>query len=203
MGRKQGKKVQDHLGNSYDSILEMCRAYNISDGVYRYRIKNGCSVRQALTAPLSDYKYRLDPVDHLGNTFESVIAMCNHYGITAQVFTRRIEIGWSIERALTAPIRSHSKIIKDHKGQEFNSIESMCNHYGIHKEAFNHRITHGWTLKDALEVEVRRNTGVYDHLGHRYESIDAMCKQYEIKASTFRSRIHRGWDVERALTMNK
>lgn len=42
---------EDHLGNKYKSIMEMCRAYGINRCTYMARIKNGWSVGDALTVP--------------------------------------------------------------------------------------------------------------------------------------------------------
>ena len=43
--------VQDHLGNSFDSISDMCRAYLIDKDTYHKRIKRGYTVEEALTTP--------------------------------------------------------------------------------------------------------------------------------------------------------
>ena len=41
--------------------------------------------------------------DHLGFTYDSVTAMCNQYGIPRTTYIRRLERGWTKEKALTTP----------------------------------------------------------------------------------------------------
>ena len=48
-GNRTRKKCRDHLGNEYDSIIEMCRAYKISYAAYHYRLERGWTVEKALT----------------------------------------------------------------------------------------------------------------------------------------------------------
>lgn len=44
--------VADHLGKEYQSVEDMCAAYNISVEIFNKRIKNGCPLGNALTAPV-------------------------------------------------------------------------------------------------------------------------------------------------------
>lgn len=41
--------------------------------------------------------------DHLGNNFKSVSAMTKHWGISRTTYLSRINMGWSIEKALLTP----------------------------------------------------------------------------------------------------
>lgn len=49
--------VKDHLGNTFNTILEMCRHYNISSSSFhgRYKLKKW-SLEDALTRPVRDTK---------------------------------------------------------------------------------------------------------------------------------------------------
>ena len=44
--------VKDHLGNEYESIVEMCKAYSINPSTYKFRISSGMTVKNALLMPL-------------------------------------------------------------------------------------------------------------------------------------------------------
>ena len=46
-----GVKCQDHLGNTFYSINEMCSHYRIAHKLYEYRISHGWSQKEALTKP--------------------------------------------------------------------------------------------------------------------------------------------------------
>lgn len=43
--------VVDHLGQEFNTLLEMCSAYNISYTTYARRKKQGLSLKQILTSP--------------------------------------------------------------------------------------------------------------------------------------------------------
>jgi len=45
------KAVEDHLGNQYKSISEMCDRYNILPVTFQSRRKQGLSVKDSLTMP--------------------------------------------------------------------------------------------------------------------------------------------------------
>lgn len=48
-------------------------------------------------------------IDHKGQEFKSIVAMCEFYNIGYRVFLRRIERGHSIEEALTMPVLERPK----------------------------------------------------------------------------------------------
>ena len=45
--------------------------------------------------------------DHRGNKFETIKAMCEFYQIDRNNFNQRLAAGWSLEKALTTPIRKN------------------------------------------------------------------------------------------------
>lgn len=45
------RPVVDHLGQEFNTLLEMCSAYNISYTTYARRKKQGLSLKQILTSP--------------------------------------------------------------------------------------------------------------------------------------------------------
>lgn len=145
-------KTTDHNGKKFSSINEMCNYHNISSHIYRQRIKMGYDKKTALTKPVRSYKTK--PItDHLGNTYDSIIAMCRAYGLAYNKYSNRIKAGWSQEDALT---KKHSNEIKDHKGNTFRSKELMCKHYHISKSLYERRKAENWPLDQILKT--RRST---------------------------------------------
>lgn len=83
--------------------------------------------------------------DHLGNSYPSMQAMAEHYGISKETFLKRYKT-MSLKDALTS--FKHY----DHEGNGFNSIEDMCKFWGISVNLYESRHnTHHWPLKDSLE----------------------------------------------------
>ena len=52
VGKKNNRITEDHLGNTYSSEREKCKAYNINPVTYRRRKKIGMSEKEALTKPI-------------------------------------------------------------------------------------------------------------------------------------------------------
>lgn len=108
--------------------------------------------------------------DHEGNEFKSLSDMCKHYGIGIQTFRMRMRYKWTLERALTQPIRYFIKC-KDHEGNEFNSELEMCRYWHITLSTFRSRMSRKWSLKDALTIPVLgvgASIPARDHLGRDY-----------------------------------
>lgn len=98
-----GKLYEDHLGNQYSSLHEMCENYGIKVPTYRYRRKIGMSLEKALQ-PDANYR-ETKCVDHLGNEYKSLAAMARQYGLDATCLSYRLLAGMSLKDALLTPIR--------------------------------------------------------------------------------------------------
>ena len=96
---------QDHLGITYKTKSEMCRAWGISPEAYEHRRKRGFSVEKALT--YSNDRFACQ--DHLGNTYKNQRELCKHWGISIDTFRARISKGYSLEEALTLPLSTRKK----------------------------------------------------------------------------------------------
>ena len=159
------------------------------EGVY-WRMRKGMTLEQALKCP----SLRQPVQDHEGTWFPSIRAMTRHWGINYDTFfNRRYSCGWSLEKALTAPVHS----VQDHTGAWFCSVAQMAAHWGVKLNTFRARRVKGWSLEKALATPA---SGVQDHEGTRFRSVQAMTQRWGVKRSTFRMRLERGWSLEKALT---
>ena len=122
--------VKDHLGNEYESIIEMCKAYSINPSTYKFRISSGMSIEDALLMPLR----KNTCIDHMGNTFSSINKMCKYYNINKSTFSTRIKSGMSLKDALTQKIALPTEKgteCFDHKGNRYESYAEMAKAYHI------------------------------------------------------------------------
>ena len=74
----KNKEVYDHLGNKFNSFIDMCKHWGIEETVVRNRIKSGYSLERALTSKLK----RGDKVvweDHSGIRYRTFTDMCKAY----------------------------------------------------------------------------------------------------------------------------
>lgn len=201
--------IKDHLGHEYDSIIDMCRAYNIDYNIYRDRTKDGWSIEKALTTPIRKINNGVKTTDHLGNEYNSISDMCKAYNIDRCTYNNRTRSGWSKEKALTTPVKpknAASGIISiDHLGNVYDSISDMCKAHNVKYSIYRDRIKAGWSIEKALTTPVRRkliNTLVVtDHLGNEFKNISDMCNYYNINISTYSNRIHNDWTLKDALTI--
>lgn len=191
--------VKDPSGIEYKNIEEMCRHYHIDKTTFYRSLHKGMSCEEILNKPRR--KYRKGPcVDHLGNTYANVKAMCDAYNIGPDTFQYRIDKGISLKEALTKPHKRRTGKVKDHLGNEYPSEKAMYTSYGLNKRTFKSRISEsGMSLEKALTMP-KNSYVVKDHLGNEYPSKTAMCNAYGISDTTFANRQKKGMTLEEILT---
>lgn len=205
------KACEDHLGNKYSSITEMCEHYGISTETFTSRIKiYHWTIEQALTYPANTKLNSQTYIDHKGNKFSSLSEMARYWNISQSTLQRRLKtMNLSIEDALTKSTQElkHPEIITDHLGNKFSSKAAMCEYWGIPRQVFFSRMQIGWSLEDCLSkplgYQPKNSKQITDHIGQTFESISDMCKYWKIGRTTYNARIKSGWSIEEALTKSK
>lgn len=147
--------------------------------------------------------------DHTGRAFDSIKSMCAYYHISTNVFARRQQRGWGLERILTTPVHYQNQkqaaekksFILDHLAREYPDLEAMCQAYHLDMLLFQERRLKGWTLEEILTTPTGEcDECRVDHLGHVYENLHKMCDFYDVPYHVFRYRIENNWGLEKALT---
>ena len=221
--RKNSKYVcTDHNGRMFKSQTAMCKFYNVESVTYRARLDHGWTLEEALTGKRKtadsskpDEADRPDEcgaavvsiaemglnVDHLGNAFGSVEALCAHYNRNPNTYIERLQRGWTKEKALTTEAWSGS-LITDYQGNVFRSTRAMCRHYDIPYDVYRNRMKSGWTQNASLTTpaKTRRRENTKDYLGQTFPSIKSMCEYHHVDPGLYRSRMNHGWSQEEALT---
>lgn len=150
--------------------------------------------------------------DHLGNKFDSIIAMCSYWKITPAQYYSRLKSGYDLEYILTTK-RKHKRFKKtirfvngecrDHLGNTFGSIASMCSYWGISYATFYKRIRTGCNLKQALTFTKYYNpsnaTPITDHLGNRFKCIKDLCNYHNASYSCVLNSLRSGVDIKTVL----
>lgn len=104
---REGIPSVDHLGNRFKSVSALAKNYGISLCGLTLRLKRGMTLEEALTEPISATKRGVKCTDHLGIEYSSKCEMCKHYNISHQTLKGRLNLGWSLEKALTESVREH------------------------------------------------------------------------------------------------
>lgn len=147
----QNQTVTDHKGNTFTSILNMCKHWNITKSAFYSRMDAGWTLEQALTKPVSDRKTKIK--DHIGHEFESVIDMCRYHNINKRTYNTRKKAGWSLEKILTTPLRNNKqKTITDLYGNTFESILQMANAYNLNVDTVRANILRNKSLVETLHI---------------------------------------------------
>lgn len=208
--RSQPKKIPDPFGNYFPTLIDMCKYHKVSYVTYHKRIKEGKTMAEALkggdrrtTATKSKKGYP----DHLGNHYATLKDLCTQYNITQAAYYNRKQLGWDLERILTTPCQSRSKISTDHLGNEYPSEEEMCKHYNIESYLFRKRMSSGkWTLEEALTTpsgERCKRGDIADGFGNSFLNYSALCRYHNIDEARFRSWRSKGLSIKDAITNAK
>ena len=212
--------VKDHKGNTFISVDEMCKHWNITKETLNNRLESGISLKDALENNTSVkerfdwYKYiKIDGkyiIDHLGNKFNNVIELSKHWNVYYGTIEKRLQAGWGLKNALETPEGqnepSNNKII-DHLCHEFKNVVEMCDYWKKPLAIVKSRLKSGWSLKDALEKPVQDKVTAYsinnryyrDHLGNKFSTFEIMCENWKHRDYIVRNRLYRGWSLKDAL----
>lgn len=193
----------DHLGNVFDTISAMCRNYGVSYATYKARLRAGHTKEEALNPKLYSKGKAVeldDRTDHLGNIFDSVTAMCEHYGVALSTYMRRRgRSGWSKEDALTRGIHRGAALNKfiEIDGKEYTK-KDIRETFGVTESTFKKRTEKGESLEEILERPTCYKTKGPN--GKWYKNESEMCADYGVKHVTYRHRLLLGYTEEEALT---
>ena len=198
------REIKDHTGRTFKNKEEMCRHYDVTRSTLERRLKEGWSLKEALLKPSLTGKTF---TDHTGRVFKNFGQMCKHWGLPDSTVQNRIyKLGYTIEQALTEPIKTQNTVGKtcvDHLGNIYESKATMCCKYGIPRNVFHRRLKDGWDLEKALTTPPSRKNGqgrtIYDHKGNAYVSVAEMCNAYNIDFAMYGSRIRQGWSLQKTL----
>lgn len=106
--RDYSRKITDpETGAEYRSISDFARAVGVLPATMTSRIRRGKLPPDVLAY---DGCLRSTPSrDHLGKDYPSLTAMAAAYGLTVHLLSRRLVLGWPLERALTLPVGQHKR----------------------------------------------------------------------------------------------
>lgn len=186
---KTTQRVQDHLGNWYDSKKERAEHFNLSTTTIDERLENGYSLEKALTTPAGGFSITKEVYDHLGNKYDSKTKRAEQYDVAATTVDKRLEDGLTLEEALTMKSRT-SYITKDPDGKEWPSVNAMCRAHGARPNTFRHYIAKGDSVKDALE-KAKADNGPTDWANRKYKNNQEMADRLHVKRNDMMGYIYR------------
>lgn len=92
------KYIIDHNGRKFSSTAKMCKTWGVGLEVFKSRIRNNWTTKEALTVLEDKARSR---TDFNGVEYRSVEEMCKHFDVRTKVYKSRCELYWTLEEALT------------------------------------------------------------------------------------------------------
>lgn len=134
-------------------------------------------------------------IDHKGNSYKDIVAMCKHYGISTSTYYKKLNAGYSKADILNkVPVP-----VMDHKGNEFKNVEEMCDYYNINRRTFYRLRKEGKTVSEIFNtVETKTITDKY---GNKFKNISQFCNFYDIRVSQYYYYTNRGKTVDDIVNM--
>ena len=141
----------------YEMVVIACRS---SDRVM-VRFENGTTKDNVKYQHFRNGSVRMPVLDHLGNEFPSRSAMCKYYGVSDNLFKKRIKNGWPLEKALSPPKEQNIEIV-DHTGTRHSSLRQAAREYGITEKTLRKRLKSGYSIKEALTIPTDKGNRILD-----------------------------------------
>lgn len=126
------KKIT-YKGVEYDNISEFCLKHGLNYQRFYCYYRKGFELDYCIERgqKVKEY-YGIESRDHLGQNFISLTAMAKHWNISVQTLSSRLDKGYTIEEALTAP--KQKRLYKARTGGEYEGVKINGIYYGSYTE---------------------------------------------------------------------
>ena len=150
---KTRQKPVDHLGNEFETVKDMCDYWDIPMSTYVNYNKNGLTFAEMVNKVNQRKNASQKPVDHLGNEFETVKDMCDYWDIPVKIYQKRINIGKTIQCALTDQYKTRQKPrYEDPIYDDQVSTAVLSRRYSMSNTTIRHRINKGYSMSQVVGI---------------------------------------------------
>lgn len=141
-----------------------------------------------------------------GETFESVAAMCAHYGVERFKTHSRIKRGWTPEQAVG--LAPHNESMFRPKPVEINGVTYpnltvAAAALGVKLATVKARIEDGYSIEDAFLGRLKPRVGSrgkpVEFAGITYVSMMALAEKFNLTGTLVSKRLRSGWTLAQAL----
>lgn len=147
------RKCVDPNGKEWACPTHMCRAWGVRLKQFKRKRAMGMTLEECLNGKPLTCKPITDPK---GRRFDSRTDLANAWGIDIHTLLLRTKsYHWSLEKALTTPLRSWRGKLTDHEGREFPTLTKFCQFWGVAKRTVRKRLALGMGMKDVLKDSSR------------------------------------------------
>lgn len=141
-----------------------------------------------------------------GKCFESVAAMCLHYGVERFKTHSRIQRGWTPEQAIGLAPREESlyrpKAVEIN-GRKYENLTLAASALGVKLATVKARIEDGYSVEDAFLGRLKPRVGSrgkpVEFEGTVYASVAALAEKFKLTGTLVSKRLKSGWTLAQAL----
>lgn len=184
----------EHIGKRPDSSYSVDRINN-SLGYIPGNIRWATNTQQANNA-------RSNHLIEFNGITQTMADWSRQTGLSYSALNNRIQGGYSIEEALTAPVGIKWKNIR--RPIEFKGVVKSISYWSdktkIPLSTIRYRLDIGWSIEDALTKPCGSGRGRSIEFKGRTQNINAWAISTGIPAGAIKTRLKRGWSIEDALT---
>lgn len=194
-------------GKTYEGIGNLAKAFGLTRKTVEARLSSNLNwtLRQVVGLDPAPKQIPVCAIEitYKGVTYPSIRHLADHVktDVSYETFKRRLDIGMSVEDALSPRrIKGNAKQIK-FKGKTFNSLQEAAKFAGINATTLNARLRSGWSVEKAMTKTKRVLT--IKVFGNFYKNKMEICKHFNIDYDTFTRRVSYGLSVEQAVMSEK
>lgn len=156
--RAHGSAQKIYAFGQWKTRREWAESTGLSQACIWQRLRRGWSVEEALTTPhkrSAYYPKNARLITFRGET-KCLAEWAREAGLTDKLIDKRLRLGWSIERALTTPLRQQGRSRFITAFGRTQSLTDWANEYGIRPRTLAQRIdTSGLDPETALKLPVK------------------------------------------------
>ena len=158
LAKSHGREVVSPHGDACPSIRAMCTLYHTDANSFERYVNH--KHQEPVIALGGPKRADARPVprftDHQGNEYLTPTSMARAWGHSWKTVRRRLDHGWSLQRALETPLRRYKR------SDGGRTLSERAREHGVDPETARDRMARGWSEEDALGTppfERRRQGG--------------------------------------------
>lgn len=132
-------------------------------------------------------------ITYKGETI-TVPELARRYGYTPGQIYSRLQLGWSIEKAITTPMRIQQAEKFEYKGKMYSTAEISAMHGGINPSSVRLRLAKGMTVEEILNTPNRhpaRKTAITAK--KQKETIPLKARPKKVDTTQCKTCVYRAW----------
>ena len=184
-------------GKTYNSITDLCKAYNINYSTFYKRRKFGYSIKECLRQKRDVGTVVCNNVD-----YATIKSFSKAVGISESAVRKRLNQGYSPEDIMLAGKKPMSKKCRFvFRNKPYSSYKQLAKVYGIPYSTLRRRLQKGMSLEDAISKRNHKGTqNTFEYEGKSYYSYHEFCSINNLSYKRFMYLLRCGSTVEDAIS---